>query len=179
MHRCVYTPAVHYIVAIDTRFSFHRPKHPTKVNVWAGISKRGATGVCIFEGIMKNELYTEILQKTLLPFAQARYPNGYKFMQDNDPKHVAGHTLQWMDDNDVPWWKTPAESPDINPIENLWHELKEYIHREVKPRVKEELVQGIVAFWQTVDVQKCAKYIKHLRKVIPRVIELNGEATGY
>ena len=29
-----------------------RPKHPVKVHVWAGISKQGATEVCIFEGIM-------------------------------------------------------------------------------------------------------------------------------
>ena len=29
-----------------------RPKHPVKVHVWGGISKRGATGVVIFTGIM-------------------------------------------------------------------------------------------------------------------------------
>ena len=34
-----------------------RPKHPTKVHVWAGISKEGATRVCIFEGIMDATLY--------------------------------------------------------------------------------------------------------------------------
>ena len=104
---------------------------------------------------------------------------GHNFMQDNDPKHVSGHTLQWMNKNNVKWWRTPAESPDLNPIENLWHELKEFIRREVKPKVKDELVQGVLDFWKTVDAQKCVKYIRHLRKVIPRVIELNGNATGY
>jgi transposase len=61
----------------------------------------------------------------------------------------------------------PAESPDLNPIENLWHELKEYIRREVKPRTKEQLIDGIEAFWTTVSLDKCRKYIRHLRKVIP------------
>lgn len=75
--------------------------------------------------------------------------------------------------------KHPPESPDLNPIENLWHELKEYIRREVKPTTKEQLIDGIAEFWQTVNPQKCKKYIGHLRKVIPKVIELNGEATGY
>ena len=76
-------------------------------------------------------------------------------------------------------YKTPPESPDCNPIENLWHELKEFLRREVKPRTKDELVQGILQFWDTVDVAKCTRYIRHLRKVLPRIIELNGDATGY
>ena len=84
-----------------------------------------------------------------------------------------------MAENGVVWWKTPPESPDLNPIENIWHELKEYIRREIKPRNKQELKDGIVAFWRTVDVVKCNKYIDHLKKVIPKVIELNGNATGY
>ena len=67
----------------------------------------------------------------------------------------------------------------MNPIENLWHELKEFIRREVKPKTKEELVQGIERFWSKVDVEKCNKYINHLNKVIPRVIEMEGLATGY
>ena len=46
--------------------SLHRPKHLTKVHVWAGISKRGRTGVCIFEGIMKKKLFMSILDGTRL-----------------------------------------------------------------------------------------------------------------
>ena len=66
-----------------------------------------------------------------------------------------------MEEKGVNWWKTPPESPDLNPIENLWHELKEYIRQEVKQRVKQELIDGILAFWRTVDIDKCNKYINH------------------
>jgi transposase len=75
--------------------------------------------------------------------------------------------------------ETSPESPDFNPIENLWHELKEYIRREVKPKTKAELIEGFKAFWATVTVEKCTKYIGHLHKVITRAVELNGDATGY
>ena len=33
---------------------------------------------------------------------------------------------------------------DANPIENVWHELKEYMRRVVKPHTKEELLQRLL-----------------------------------
>ena len=57
----------------------------------------------------------------------------------------------------------------------LWHELKEYIPRKVKPKTKDKLVDGMHAFWDTVYIPKCVKCIRHLMKVI----ECNGAATGY
>ena len=63
-----------------------RAKHPVKVHVWAGISQRGATGIVIFDGILNKEKYTEILGDGLLPFIRDTYPDGHRFMQDNDPK---------------------------------------------------------------------------------------------
>ena len=72
-----------------------------------------------------------------------------------------------------------AESPDLNPVENLWHKIKEFVQREVRPTTKQQLIDGIKQFWATVGSQKCPKYIHHLSKVIPKVIEVQGEPTGY
>ena len=58
-------------------------------------------------------------------------------MQDNDPKHVSGYAGQWMKDNGINWWKTPAESPDLNPIENCGMSLKNIF--AVRPKTKDEL----------------------------------------
>ena len=156
-----------------------RPKHPTKVHVWAAISKKGRSGICIFEGCMDAVAYVNILEKTLLPMIQKLYPNGHRFVQDNDPKHTSARAQQFFQDRGINWWRTPPESPDCNPIENLWHELKEHLRREVKPRSKEELIQGIVSFWETVDVEKCCKYINHLAKVLPKVVECEGGPSGH
>lgn len=153
-----------------------RPKHSVKVHVWAGISIRGPTAVCIFEGRMNAILFIQILDRTLLPFIEEVFPDGHRFMQDNDPKHTSKLGQKFLEDHGVNWWHTPPESPDLNPIENFWHKLKEFLRREIKPKTKDELVNGILRFWKTVDFVKC---IRHLDKVIPRVIELGGDATRY
>ncbi len=158
----------------------HRAKHPTKVHVWAGISLRGATEICIFTGIMDAELYVRILDRCLLPFTRAVFDGeDHRFMRDNDPKHVSRRAQKFFEDNRVNWWRTPPESPDLNPIENLWHELKDFLRARVKPRNLAELKDGIKAFWSTVTPSKCKRYINHQHKVIPCVIEVQGEATGY
>ncbi len=159
-------------------YCFFRAKHPCKVHVWAGISCQGKTPIVIFEGIMNGAGLIEVFEAGLVPYLRNINSNP-RFMQDNDPKHTSRRVGLWMTNTKVNWWKTPAESPDLNPIENLWHELKEYIRRVVKPKIKSELVSGILEFWDTVDVQKCKKYIGHLRKVVPKVIQMNGGPTGY
>ena len=139
----------------------------------------GRTGICIFEGIMDADMYVDILDKTLLPFLAEVYPDGHRFVHDNDPKHKSNVTTKFIKSKHINWFPTPPESPDLSPIENLWHELKEYIRREVKPHTKDELISGIKEFWETVTDEKCRKYIRHLQKVMPKIIELKGAATGY
>ena len=156
-----------------------KPKHPLKLHVWAGISFRGPTILCIFEGKMNAPLFIEILKNSLLPFIREVYPDGHRFVQDNDPKHCSLAARKFYEENGIMWWPTPPESPDLNPIEMLWHELKEYIRRVVKPKTKKQLVDGIKAFWETVTAEKCQRYIRHLRKVIPDVIQNNGGPSGH
>ena len=65
-------------------------KQTLKVNVWVGISARGATKICIFDQTMDATLYIEILREFLLPFIEEKFQgSGYQFMQDNNPKHMS------------------------------------------------------------------------------------------
>ena len=124
-------------------------------------------------------MYVDILDKNLKPFIKNFYPDGHRFVQDNDPKHTSVYAKNWLAANRINWFKTPPESPDLNPIENLWHELKEFVRNEAKPTTKDMLVNAIVQFWQGVTSEKCKRYIGHLRKVVPAVIENNGGATRF
>ena len=104
-----------------------KPMHPVIVHVWAGIRHHGRTNLCIFEGKMNAPLFISILRKSLVPFIRAvLYPDGHCFMQDNDPKHCSKLAKAYYKESVINWWPTLPESPNLNPIENLWHELKEY-----------------------------------------------------
>ena len=83
--------------------------------------------------------------------------------------------MKFIQDNNINYWPTPAESPDMNSIENLWHELKHFLRTVVKYTNKEELVAGIQGFWDTVKPERCRRYISHLKKVLPAVVERRVE----
>lgn len=68
---------------------------------------------------------------------------------------------------------------DLNPIENMWAQMKRYIEKTAKPRTAEELAEGIKAFWATVTPALCRRYIRHQHKVLPVVVEREGAASGY
>lgn len=152
-----------------------KPKNPYSVMVWGGISKRGATKLVIFSGNMKSPFYQQhVLNDALLPFIGQKYPQGHKFMQDNAPCHTSGPTQQFMEANNINWWKTPPESPDLNPIEKLWTELKNHC---AMVTTKRDLIEAIKEFWRGLTPRRCTRYINHIHKVIPEVIKQEGGST--
>ena len=155
-----------------------KPKHPVKVFVWGGISMKGATNVVIFCDIMDAQRYVDILRAGLLPFVRRKFPDmNFRFQQDNDPKHTSRVAKEFFSQEQITWWKTPAESPDLNPIERVWSHMKQFLTYTIKPCNKQELVDGIKTFWrQKLTIPQCKRYINHIHKVIPVIISKNGEA---
>lgn len=115
-----------------------KPKNPYKVLMWGGISYRGRTPCCIFTGIMDSVIYQQILSSNFLPFVRTHFSDGYRFYQDKDSKHVSRSTKQWMVENEMMdnVMVTPASSPDLNPIENVWSALKDHLQRFSKTKKK-------------------------------------------
>ena len=77
----------------------------------------------IFTDNITADLYIKILNETLLPDARKIFNNSdWTLLQDNDPKHTARKVKEFLEEHKVKviqpkeW---PANSPDLNPIENI------------------------------------------------------------
>ncbi len=67
--------------------------------------------------------------------------------QDNDHKHTSKYISEWLKKNKIKVFEWPSQSLDLNPIEMLWHDLKQSIHARKPSNVAELKVTYFIPFW--------------------------------
>ena len=124
-----------------------KPKHSLKLHLWGAISRRGLSNLVIFEGKLDSPGYCNFcLRLGLMPFLD-QFPDGHRYWQDGDPKHTSAETIQFMHLNGINYFPTPPESPDLNPMEMVWNDLKYFLCTKVQPSTKNDLINGVHRFW--------------------------------
>ncbi len=98
-------------------------KFPQSVMIWAAMSSAGVGPLCFLKSTVNAAIYQDILEHFMLPSADKLYGDAdFIFQQDLAPAHTAKGTKSWFNDHGVTVLDWPANSPDLNPKENLWWE---------------------------------------------------------
>jgi transposase len=154
-------------------------KHDKKIMIWGCFAAVGAGNLHRVEGIMEQVQYREILQEQLLPSADYLFPDGgWIFQQDNDPKHTARLTKRWFMDTGVPILEWPSQSPDLNPIENLWSILDANLKNRT-PQNEQELFEVLEEGWKELPIDLLERLSDSMPRRIEAVIKAKGFATKY
>jgi hypothetical protein len=193
---------VEWLYDDETRASTMK-NHPNVFNVYGGISVHGSTKLVEVAGttgrkseylnkkgeVSKNitsSEYEDVLAKGLLVDAKAMFAaNGesaFVLMQDNDPTHnVAGRVVDEFNRKKgtyITLLKHPPNSPDFNPIENVWA----YVITNVNKRgckTCEEFKAAVRQEFKSIKPDTLMALFKSMPRRLAACEKNNGQRTKY
>lgn len=142
-------------------------------------SAKGPGHLVRIHGKMYSTAYLEILAKNLRSSVKdLKMGRHFIFQQDNDPKHTAKKTKAWFKREKIKVLQWPSQSPDLNPIENFWKELKIKVHMR-HPKNLDNLEEICMEEWAKITPETCAGLIRSYKKRLLAVIANKGFSTKY
>jgi transposase len=149
-------------------------KHPIKVHIWGCITLGGLEAFHLFDHKLNSVKYTEILFEHLIPI----YTDEFIFQQDNSPIHTAKNTKSFLKEMNVRTMDFPPNSPDLNPIENMWHLIKHYMSK-LTDITNDNFREKVIECCKKINYSSIFNIISNMHVRIKKVIDNNGSHIDY
>jgi transposase len=129
--------------------------------------------MAMYEGSLNGAGLRDIMRDYLLPTAKEHFGEGAEWwlLHDNDPgRHKSIVVRTWMHNNSVRPLDFRPYSPDLNPIENLWADVKKRTEQK-QAGTKEELEQLLSEEWAATSPALCNTLARSMVHRIEQVID--------
>ena len=147
--------------------------------VWGCFTAHGVGKLHRIKEILDQHGYHSILQWQMKESVRQLFPlKDCIFQQDNDPKHTAKLNQRFLQNYEVPTLDWPSQSPDLNPIENLWAILDLRV-KDRNPSNEDHLFHILNESWQALDTETLTKLADSMPQRIQAVIARNGLPSKY
>jgi transposase len=146
------------------------------VMAWAGFTANLATDIVFSAANINSKMFKTLLEKQVLPIREE-----FDMLQmDNAAAHVSHATLEYLETHDIAVMKWPANSPDLNPIENLWGTLARAVYRDGRQFVTiKELKDAIKLEWAKLGPNEFHALANSMPNRLFETIKHQGGTTKY
>jgi len=149
------------------------------IMVWGCFSWAGVGNLVKIDGIMTADVYIDIINENLEEsLLKLGIEDNYIFQQDNDPKHTAKKSKAFFHSCRIKQLEWPPQSPDLNPIENLWAILDNRINKSGITN-KNSYFEAVQLAWENLDPQHLKNLIESIPRRLQKVIEAKGGHINY
>ena len=149
------------------------------IMVWGTFTAAGVGELIRCENSINAKEYIRILNIGLLPSIQKLgISQNIVFQQDNAPAHTAKVAKKWFSDNSIDVMFLPGQSPDLNPIENIWS----IISRALAGRTfsnNDKLWEAVQFEWNSISSSQCSTLAESMSKRIELLKKAKGNAIPY
>lgn len=134
-----------------------RPTSPgTRVNTVAILSENGIKAQYNYTESFNAKVFICYLEAYVLPILIG----GETLIMDNHPVHHAGSVQDYLKKNKIKFLYLPPYSPDLNPIEEAFSKIKQYIKKQ-KARTVDKLLNVIKEALDTITPKDINGYFNH------------------
>ena len=163
----------------STLYTKKTVKHPLKIMIWGCFNSRGMGRFHICDGSRTSIKYREVLENYLLSTIRDLNIENPILLDDSAKPHRTNLIKTWLTDNNIESIKWPGNSPDLNPIENLWAILKFKLRRR-SINSKRKLIEEVIKIWNyEVDSQLLKDLSDSMQSRIKELLKNKGNVTKY
>lgn len=160
-----------------------KTKYQRSFMVWSCMTSQRVGKLCIVLRTINSEVYIDILEHYLIPSIEEAFGDSsdFIFQDDNASCHRSKKVKNFFNRNGNSPIKTmncPANSPDLNPIENVWNVLKRNIDKR-RPTNMDELRLAIKESWGEIPSNLCHELVESMPRHLNAVIKAKGGPTKY